>query len=123
MRPNCVEALVSDTLLEPEDLEALGKGVNAVFPEVIVVVVPHHVEGNILVEVEVPPIAVILERLESGHNGAFGRHQLLAAQEMGMEYPKRLASILGLRGSRAHVGPWLRNSPGCVEDVISPYCQ
>jgi hypothetical protein len=76
---NCVEALVSNTLLEAEDLEALGKGFNAVLPKVVVVVVPHHVEGNILVEVEVPPIAVVLEQLESGHDGASGRHQLLAA--------------------------------------------
>jgi hypothetical protein len=116
--PNCVKALVSNTLLEPEDLEALGKGFNAVFPKVIVVVVPCHMEGNTLVEVEVPPIAVILKRLESGHDGASGRHQLLAAQEMGMKNPKRLASILGLCGSRARVGPWLGSSPGCVEDVI-----
>ena len=59
--PNCVEALVSDTLLKPKDLEALGEGFNALFPEVIVVVVPSHVEGNILVEVKVPYVAVILE--------------------------------------------------------------
>ncbi len=82
------------------------------------VVVPSHVESNILVGVEVPHVAVILEQLESGHDGAPGRHQLLAAQEMGMEYPKRLASILGLRGSGVRVGPWLRSSPGPVEDVI-----
>ena len=82
------------------------------------VVVPSHVEGNILVEVEVPSIAVIRERLKSGHDGTPGRHQLLAAQEMGMKYPKSLASILGLRGSRARVGPWLGSSPGRVEDII-----
>jgi hypothetical protein len=116
--PNCIEALVSNTLLEPEDLEALGRGFNAVLPKVVVVIVPRHVESNILVEVEVPPIAVILEQLESGHDGASGRHQLLAAQEMGMKNPKRLASILGLRGSRAPMGPWLRSSPGHVEDVM-----
>ncbi len=115
--PNCIKALVSNTLLEPEDLEALGKGFNAVLPEVIVVVVPRHVEGSTLVEVKVPPIAVVLERLESGRDGASGRHQLLAAQEMGMKNPKCLVSILGLCGSRARVGPWLRSSPGCVEDV------
>ena len=39
-RPNCIEAFVSDTLLKPEDLEALGKGIDAVGPKVIVVVVP-----------------------------------------------------------------------------------
>ena len=116
--PNCVEALASNTLLEPDNLEALGKGFNAVFSKVIVVVVPCHMEGYILVEVKVPPVTVILEQLESGHDGASGRHQLLAAQEMGMEYPKRLASILGLRGSRARVGPWLGSSPGRVEDII-----
>ncbi len=82
------------------------------------VIVPSHMESNVLVEVEIPPVAVILERLESGHDGATGRHQLLVAQEMGMKYPKRLASILGLRGSRARVGLWLGSSPGCVEDVI-----
>ena len=37
---------------------------------------------------------------------------------MGMKNPKRLAFILGLRGSRARVGPWLRSSPCRVEDVI-----
>jgi hypothetical protein len=77
--PNCVKALVGNTLLEPKDLEALGKGFNAIFPKVIGVVVPRHVEGYILVEVDVPPIVIILKRLESGHDGASGRHQLLAA--------------------------------------------
>jgi hypothetical protein len=43
-RPNCIEALVSNALLKPEDLEALGKGFYAVFPKVVVVVVPHHME-------------------------------------------------------------------------------
>jgi hypothetical protein len=116
--PNCVEALASNTLLEPKDLEALGKGFNSVFPKVIVVVVLCHMEGYILVEVKVPPVAVILERLESCHNGASGRHQLLAAQEVDMKNPKRLASILGLRGGRARVGPGLRSSPGHIKDVI-----
>ena len=82
------------------------------------VVVPSHVEGNILVEVEVPSVAIVRERLESGHDGTPGRHQLLAAQKMGMKYPKCLASILGLRSCRARVGPRLGSSPGCVEDVI-----
>ncbi len=77
--PNCAEALVSNALLEPKDLEALGKGVNTVSPKVIVGVVSRHMEGYILVEVEVPPIAIVLKRLESGHDGAPGRHQLLAA--------------------------------------------
>jgi hypothetical protein len=103
--PNCVEALVSNTLLEPEDLKALGKGFNAVFSKAIVVLVPCHMEGYILVEVKVPPVAVLLEQLKSGHNGTSGRHQLLAAQEMGMKNPKRLAPIPGLCGGRARVGP------------------
>jgi hypothetical protein len=77
--PNRVEALVNNTLLEPKDLEALGQGVNALFPKFIVVVVPRHVEGYILVEVEVPPITIVLKRLESGHDGASRLHQLLAA--------------------------------------------
>ncbi len=76
---NCVEALVGNTLLEPKDLEALGKGFNTISPKVIVVGVPHQVEGYILVEVKIPPIAVVLKQLESGHDGAPERHQLLAA--------------------------------------------
>ncbi len=60
-RPNCIEALVSDTFLKPEDLEALGKGFDAVGPKVIVVIVPRHMEGYIRVEVEVPSVAIILE--------------------------------------------------------------
>jgi hypothetical protein len=83
-----------------------------------VVVVPCDMEGYILVEVKISPVAVILERLKSGHNGASGCHQLLAAQEMGMKNPKSLASILGLCGGRAHVGPGLQSSPGHMEDVI-----
>ena len=109
--PNCIEALVSNTLLEPEDLDALCKGFDAVFPKVIVVIVPRHMEGHILVEVKVPPVIIILERLKSGHNDASGCHQLLAVQEMGMENPKSLASILGLCGGRARVDPRLQSSP------------
>ena len=107
--PNCIEALVSDTLLKSEDLEALDKGFNAVGPKVIVVVVPCHMdmEGYILVEAKVPSVPIILERLKSGHDVTPGRHQLLAAKEMGMENPKRHVSILGLRGGRARVGPGL----------------
>jgi hypothetical protein len=48
--PNCVEARVGNTLTEPKDLEALGKGFNAVFPKVIVVVVPRHVRATYLLK-------------------------------------------------------------------------
>ncbi len=102
--PNCIKAFVSDTILKPEDLEALGKGFDTVDPKVIVVVVPCHMEGYILVEVKVPSVAIILKRLKSSHDGVPGHHQLLAAQEMGMKNPKNLTSILGFRGGRAHVG-------------------
>ena len=116
--PDCIEALVSDTLLKPEELAALGKGFDAVGPKVIVVVVPRHMEGYILVEVEVPSVAIILEQLKPSHDGAPGRHQLLAAQEVGVKNPKSLASILGLHGGRARVGPRLQSSPVRMEDVI-----
>ena len=59
-----VKALVSDTLLEPEDLEVLGEGRNAIVREVSVEVVLLHVQLDVIVEGEVASVTLVLEGLK-----------------------------------------------------------
>jgi hypothetical protein len=59
-----VEALVGDTLLEPKDLEVLGKGCDAIVGEVSVKVMLLHVQLNILVKIVVATVTLIPEGLK-----------------------------------------------------------
>jgi hypothetical protein len=59
-----VKALVGDTLLEPEDLEVLGEGCDAIVCEVSVKVVLLHVQLDILVKSEVATVTLVLEGLK-----------------------------------------------------------
>ncbi len=119
--PNGIEALVSDPILEPEDVQRVGQGVNPVLLQVVMLDMSLVMEGNVLVKGKATPLAIKAERLELGHDGRAGCNQLLAAQELGMEGmegPIGFAPILSLSCCGSRVGPGLRGPPDCMEDII-----
>jgi hypothetical protein len=59
-----VEALVGDTLLEPEDLEVLREGCDTIVDEVSLKVMLLHVQLDILVEIVVATVTLISEGLK-----------------------------------------------------------